>query len=139
MNDNGFYITTDKSRFDLEFIHDFLSNQAYWAKGRSMDLVVKSIENSLCFGVFTKDNKQIGFARITTDYVVFAWLMDTFIAKEYRGKGLARLLIDTIVNHSELKHVNGIGLRTDDAHNLYRQFGFENIPNPETWMLRKKK
>ena len=139
MIDDGFYISSDKSKFDLEFIHDFLSNQAYWAKGRSMDLVVKSIENSLCFGVFTKNDKQIGFARITTDFVVFAWLMDAFIERDYRGKGLGRFLIDTIVNHKELKHVNGIGLRTNDAHKLYRQFGFDTIPDPETWMLRKKK
>ena len=139
MIDDGFYISSDKSKFDLEFIHDFLSNQAYWAKGRSMDLVVKSIENSLCFGVFTKNGKQIGFARITTDFVVFAWLMDAFIDRDYRGKGLGRFLIDTIVNHNELKHVNGIGLRTNDAHKLYRQYGFDTIPDPETWMLRKKK
>ena len=139
MIDDGFYISSDKSKFDLEFIHDFLSNQAYWAKGRSMDLVVKSIENSLCFGVFTKNDKQIGFARITTDFVAFAWLMDAFIDRDYRGKGLGRFLIDTIVNHNELKHVNGIGLRTNDAHKLYRQYGFDTIPDPETWMLRKKK
>jgi len=136
---DGTFITSDKSKLDIPFIHEYLSNKAYWAKGRSMDLVKKSIENSMCFGVFTSDDKQIGFARITTDYVVFAWLMDAFIDEEYRGKGLGKYLIETIVNHSELKNVNGIGLRTNDAHRLYEQFGFEGIPNPETWMLKKKK
>ncbi len=136
---DGTYITSDKSKFDIAFIHQYLSNKAYWAKGRSIDLVKKSIENSLCFGVFTSDDKQIGFARIATDYVVFAWLMDAFIDEGYRGKGIGRYLIETIVNHPELKNVNGIGLRTNDAHGLYEQFGFECIPNPETWMLKKKK
>ncbi|WP_273566729.1 GNAT family N-acetyltransferase [Maribacter halichondriae] len=136
---DGIYITSDKSKLDIAFIHDYLSNQAYWAKGRSMELVKKSIENSLCFGVFTSDEKQIGFARIATDFVVFAWLMDAFIDEEYRGKGIGKYLIETIVNHHELINVNGIGLRTNDVHELYKQFGFEEIPNPETWMLRKKK
>lgn len=136
---DDFYISSDKSRLDVMFIYDYLSNQSYWAKGRSVELVKKSIANSMCFGLFTIENKQVGFARIATDYVVFAWLMDAFISKEYRGKGLGKYLIDTIVSHPELKGVNGIGLRTNDAHALYKEFGFEEIPNPETWMLKKNK
>ena len=137
MSDN-FYISMDKSRLDVLFIHDYLSNNSYWAKGRSVELVKKSIENSLCFGVFTKEDKQIGFARIATDYVVFAWLMDAFIVEDYKGIGLGKYLVETIVNHPELKNVNGIGLRTNDAHGLYKKFGFDEISNPETWMLRKR-
>lgn len=134
---DDFYISTEKSKLNLEFIHNYLALQSYWAKGRSTELVKKSIANSMCFGLFTKEGKQIGFARVATDFVVFAWLMDTFISVEYRGQGLGRFLIHTILNHPELKNVNGIGLRTIDAHGLYEEFGFKEIPNPETWMLKK--
>jgi len=123
---------------NINFIHDYLSNQSYWAKGRSIESVKKSIQNSICFGVYTEDDVQIGFARIATDYVIFAWLMDVFVDKKYRKQGVGKALIDYIVNHDELKEVNGIGLRTKDGHKLYNQFGFENISNPETWMLKKK-
>jgi len=136
---NDFYISTDKDKMNMNFIHEYLSNQSYWAKGRSLELVKKSILNSMCFGVFTKDDIQIGFARIATDYVVFAWIMDVFIDENYKKQGVGKVLIDYIVNHDELKGVNGIGLRTQDAHEFYRRFGFDNIPNPESWMLKKNK
>ena len=122
---------------DLNFIHSYLCNESYWAKGRSKELVQKSIENSLCFAVFQGD-KQIGFGRVATDYVVFAWLMDLFIDPEYRGQGLAGRLIKEIIEHPDLKQVNGIGLRTEDVHRLYQKYGFEKIKRPETWMLRKQ-
>ncbi len=134
-----FYIATDKSKLDIDFIHAYLSNESYWAKGRSIAQVKKSLDNSLCFGIYTKDNKQIGFARLVTDYVVFAWIMDVFIAKDYQGKGLGKILMDYIVNMPELQNINGIGLRTKDAHGLYKQFGFKNITDPETWMLKSNK
>lgn len=136
---DDFYISSDKTKFDLVFIHDYLSNHAYWSKGRSMEAVKKSVAHSLCFGLFTSKDKQIGFARIATDYIVFAWMMDAFIDEGYRGKGLGKYLINTIVSHPELQNVNGIGLRTNDAHELYRKFGFESITNPETWMYKKNK
>lgn len=136
---NDFYISTDKDKMDINFIHEYLSNQSYWAKGRSLELIKKSIMNSMCFGVFTKDDIQIGFARIVTDYVVFAWMMDVFVAEKHKNQGVGKALIDYIVNHDELKEVNGIGLRTNDAHELYKRFGFENISNSESWMFKKKK
>ena len=118
-------------------MHNYLCNESYWAKGRSKGLVQRSIDNSLCFAVFQGD-QQVGFGRVATDYVVFAWLMDLFIDPEYRGLGLGHLLIREIVEHPDLSQVNGIGLRTEDAHRLYQKFGFEKIGRPETWMLRKK-
>ena len=121
---------------DLNFVHNYLCHESYWAKGRSKELVQRSMENSLCFAVF-KGDRQVGFGRVATDYVVFAWLMDLFIDPEYRGLGLGRLLIKEIVEHPDLKRVNGIGLRTEDAHLLYQKFGFEKIERPDTWMLRK--
>lgn len=133
-----YQISTDKDKLDLNFIHDYLTNKSYWAKGRSLDLVKKSIKNSLCFGVFDSDGEQIGFARVATDYVVFAWLMDLFVDENNTGKGVGKTLINYIVSHEALSKVNGIGLRTNDVHELYNRFGFEEIENPQTWMLRKK-
>ena len=132
-----YYISTDAAELDLDFIHSYLSEQSYWAKGRSMDLVKRSIDHSLCFGLY-ENGKQIGFGRVATDHVVFAWLMDLFIDPAYRGQGLGAMLVEHIVNHPSLSQVNGIGLRTDDAHELYARFGFGPIPNKDTWMFRKK-
>lgn len=131
-------ITTNKTEMDISMIHEYLSQQSYWAKDRSRSLVEMSIENSLCFGVFDADSKQIAFGRVATDYVVFAWLMDVFVIDSYKGKGIGKLLIDAIVNHQSLSQVNGIGLRTNDAHEFYERFGFDAIPDPETWMFKKK-
>ncbi|MEO0570317.1 MAG: GNAT family N-acetyltransferase [Bacteroidota bacterium] len=133
-------ISTNKAKINLDFVHDYLSNSAYWSKGRSKDDVRTSIENSLCFSLFfNESNQQIGFARVATDYVVFAWIMDVFIKDEYQGKGLGKLLIQEILNHPKLKNVNGFGLRTFDAQGFYGQFGFESIPEPQTWMFKKNK
>ena len=132
------YISTDSSELDVEFIHNYLSKTAYWSKGRSLDDVKTSIANSFCFGVYDEHSKQqIGFARVTTDYVVFAWIMDLFIDAEYRGLGYAKKLVKAILDHKKLKKVNGFGLRTEDAHGLYSQFGFSPITKPATWMFKK--
>ncbi|TXN35782.1 GNAT family N-acetyltransferase [Flagellimonas hymeniacidonis] len=133
-----FYISTEKSKMDVPLIHKYLSEESYWAKGRSEELVVKSMENALCFGVFAKDGEQIAFARIVTDFVVFAWLMDVFVVEKHQGKGIGKMLLDYIFNYPELQNVKGMGLRTNDAHSLYTTYGFESIPNPETWMFKKK-
>lgn len=135
--DGTFYISTDRSKMDIPYIHRYLSNKSYWAKGRTLDRVKKSLKNSVCFGVFNRDGKQLGFARIVTDYVVFAWLMDIFIDETLRGQGVGKLLMDYIVNYPNLMDVNGMGLRTKDAHSLYEKFGFEKIDDLEDWMLRK--
>jgi GNAT superfamily N-acetyltransferase len=95
------------------------------------------MQNSICFGVFDFNHKQIGFARITTDFVVFAWLMDVFIDESYRGKGVGKMLMYYILNYPELLGIKGIGLKTKDAHGLYEKFGFNIIEDPEAWMYRK--
>ena len=135
---DGYYIRTDKSAMDIDFIHGYLSEQAYWAKGRSREEVMKSMENSLCFGLFNQ-KRQIGFGRVATDYVVFAWLMDLFVDPEYRGMGFGKALVRNIVEYPQLKSVNGMGLRTQDAQELYKNEGFGPIPDPETWMFKKMK
>lgn len=128
-------ISTDIREMDIDLVHDYLSKQSYWAKGRGKEEVVKSMENSICFAVFD-GNAQIGFARLVTDYVVFAWLMDLFVIDEYKNKGVGRFLMDYIMNLPEIKEVNGFGLRTRDAHGFYIKYGFHQISEPETWMQK---
>jgi GNAT superfamily N-acetyltransferase len=130
-------ISNDKSRLDIALIHEFLSKESYWAKGRSVDIVKKSIENSLCFGIYL-DDRQIGFARVVTDYAVIAWLMDVFILKEYRGKGYGQELMNNIINHSLLKDVRKMRLGTEDAHSFYRKSGFQVFEKPGNMMELNK-
>jgi len=130
-----YIITTRLERLDVTFIHSFLSNTAYWAQGRSLDLVRRSLENSLNFGIF-KGPEQIGFARVVTDYATFAWLADVFIVDDYRGHGLGKWLIEVITSHPQLQGFRRWVLATRDAHELYRQFGFAELKQPERWMER---
>ena len=125
-------ISNDIQKLDIDFIHQFLT-KSYWAEGRTKEEVLASIENSLNFGVFL-DEKQIGFARVLTDHVVFAYVMDVFIIKEYRGKGFSKQLIKTVTEHPDLRQVKRWLLATKDAHGLYKQFGFEPIPDPSLLM-----
>jgi GNAT superfamily N-acetyltransferase len=122
----------DKSKLDTGLIYKFLTN-SYWAKGRTIEEVKKSIEHSICFGVY-KDDKQIGFARIVTDYTIFAYLMDVFILEEYRGKGISKLLLNKIFKDDRFKGVKKWMLSTKDAHSLYAGFGFEEIKNADRLM-----
>lgn len=126
-------ISTDKEKLDIQVIHNYLSNESYWAKGRAMETVQRSIENSLCFGVYS-ENKQVGFARVITDYAVFAWLLDVFILPEYQGKGYGKKLMQAITTHNDLQGIRRWGLGTDDAHGLYKQFGFAPLQKPENMM-----
>ncbi len=134
-----YYIDTEFDKMDLDYVHNYLSEKAYWSKGRSRESVVQSMKNSICFGVFTSDNKQVGFARLLTDFVVFGWIMDVFIDDSFQGKGIGQTLMQTILEYPGLDKVNGIGLRTYDAHGLYQKFGFKQIEETDTWMLRKKR
>lgn len=133
-----YVISTDKSLLDIQLIHTFLSESSYWAKGRSYDVVKKSIEQSLCFGVYLSVQQQIlqqiGFARIVTDYATFAWLCDVFIIDLHRGKGLGRWLLECVISYPDLQGLQRFVLATRDAHELYKQFGFENLTNPNWWM-----
>ncbi len=129
-----FYISTDKSLLDIDMIHDFLSNRSYWAKGRSRETVEKSIAGSLCFGVFDAQNKQAGFARVVTDYAMFAWLLDVFILEDQRGKGLGKMIMAAIMAHKDLQGVKRWVLDTLDAHGLYEKYGFKPLARPERRM-----
>ncbi len=127
-----FRISTDPALLNVEVIHQFLS-QSYWAENIPLDIVKKSIAGSLCFGVFQHE-LQIGFARVVTDKATFAYLADVFIDEKFRGLGLAKWLMEIIISHPELTGLRRWMLGTRDAHGLYRQFGFEEIPNPERFM-----
>jgi GNAT superfamily N-acetyltransferase len=128
-------ISTDRARLELETIHDYLSKESYWAKGRSMETISRSIENSLAFGVYN-GAEQVGFARVITDYATFAWLADVFILDSARGQGLGKWLVEVILVHPELQGFRRWILATKDAHELYRRFGFVELKRPERWMER---
>ena len=131
----GYTISTDPARLNIPLIHDFLCNSSYWASGRSIEVVQRSIENSLSFGVF-KEGKQVGFARVVTDYATFAWLADVFVVDEHRGQGLGKWLIDVIVSHRDLQGFRRWVLATKDAHDLYRRVGFRELHRLERWLER---
>lgn len=133
-----FTISTDSARLDLGVIHDFLANRSYWVPGISFDSVKVSIEHSLNFGLY-HHGKQIGFARLLTDYVRFAYLMDVFILEEYRGKGLGKWLMECVFNHPALQDVRRWMLATWDAHDLYAQYGFRPLARPDRFMEKLKK
>ena len=128
-------ISDDRARLDLRVIQRFLSTESYWATGRSVETVQRSIENSLSFGVYRGD-KQIGFARVVTDYATFAWIADVFMLEDSRGRGLAKWLIEVIVSHPQLQGFRRWVLATKDAHELYRRYGFRELHRPERWMER---
>jgi GNAT superfamily N-acetyltransferase len=129
-----YLISTDRFKIDLDVVHDFLS-QSYWAEGIPREAVERSIENSLCFGVYHQDN-LIGFARAISDFATFAYLGDVFILPAYRGKGLSKWLMEIIVNHPQLQGLRRLTLATRDAHKLYEQFAFKLFARPERWMER---
>lgn len=131
---SDFSISTDKSKLDLLAIHDYLSNKSYWAKGRSLETIKISIENSIAFGMYDSKGKQVGFARVATDMALFAYLMDVYILDEYQGKGLGKQLMSYIMNHPQLKAISKIRLATTDAHKFYEQFGFMAITRPDDLM-----
>jgi len=134
-NKKNYTITTDKSKLDFSVIHTFLST-SYWAEEIPMEIVKKAVENSLCFGVYNND-KQVGFARVISDFSTFAYLADVFIVEQERGKGLSKWLMECILKHQELQGLRNFCLLTRDAHSLYAQYGFKNIPVPKNFMTIK--
>ncbi|MED3910608.1 GNAT family N-acetyltransferase [Peribacillus simplex] len=145
MNIKGFSISTNKKYLDVDLIHNFLNQEAYWSKGIPKETVIKSIENTtLCFGVYKSEignegSEQVGFARVITDLATHAYLCDVFILPDYRKLGLSKWLMDVITNHSELEGVRRFMLATNDAHSLYKKYGFNQIDNPELFMQKVRK
>ena len=128
-----FLYSTDKTKLDVGYIHHFLAQESYWAKNIPIEIVKQSIEGSLCFGVYHQ-NKQIGFARVITDYATFGYLADVFIDKDFRGKGLSKELMSFIMEQDSIKKLRRFMLATLDAHSLYEQFGFQKLEGDKRLM-----
>ncbi|KOO47636.1 GNAT family N-acetyltransferase [Priestia koreensis] len=136
-----YFITTDQELFDQSFICDYLHNTSYWAKGRPYDVIQKSIHNSLSFGLFKgspSNKKQVGFARLVTDQATFAYLADVFVVEVERGQGLGKWMVETVLTHPEISDIKRVMLVTNDAHDLYAQFGFTSLATPEKVMELKR-
>ncbi len=130
---NGeFVLSTDRERLDLDVIHGFLT-ESYWAKGIPRETVARSIENSLCFGVYA-DGKQVGFARVISDFATYAYIGDVFVLEPFRGHGLAKWMMECIVKHPSLQGLRRWTLLTRDAHGLYAQVGFAPLKKPDRYM-----
>jgi len=129
-----FYITTDKNRLDIDKIHHYISTESYWGNGRTKEEVQTTIAHSFCFGIFNLDNQQLGFARLVTDYVLFAYVMDVLIFPEYQGKGYGKELVTYIMSHELIHKVKTVALKTKDAHELYEKYGFKAIGDSSIWM-----
>ncbi len=130
-----FIISTDKARLDVPLIHQFLSQESYWAKNIPLELVQRSIDHSLCFGVYDQD-RQIGFARVITDHATIAYLSDVFVTADYRGQGVSKQLMEAVCAWPTLQGLRRWVLATRDAHSLYESFGFAPLNHPEWFMQR---
>jgi GNAT superfamily N-acetyltransferase len=132
--DDGFEVSTDRSRLDLPVIAGFL-REAYWSEGVPAEIVVRSIEGSLPFGLYDPDGAQAGFARVVSDRAVFAYLGDVFVLPPFRGRGLGVRLVECVLAHPELQGLRRWHLATADAHELYRRFGFAEPARPDRHMF----
>ncbi len=132
---DGFTISTDPDRLDLDAIHGYLS-RSYWAEGVPREVVARSIRHALCFGLY-REAEQIGFARVVTDRATFAYLADVFVLEAYRGRGLSKWLMECIIIHPDLQGLRRWMLATQDAHGLYAQYGFAPLAHPDRFMERR--
>ncbi|MEO6453016.1 MAG: GNAT family N-acetyltransferase [Ginsengibacter sp.] len=130
---DDFTVSTDKSKIDIVYVHGFLT-KSYWSPGVTIEVVTRAMQGSICFGIYAGP-RQIGYARIITDKATFAWVADVFIDENYRGRGLAKWLMETMLAHPDLRGLRRILLATKDAHKLYQLCGFVAISNPERFMI----
>ena len=135
--DNNYSISDDKNLLQIEIIHSYLKN-AYWCKGIPKEIIERSIQGSMCFGIY-RNGIQMGFARVISDKATFAYLADVFILEEHRGQGLSKRLMEFIIAHPDLQELRGWFLGTKDAHGLYEQFGFTALPEPKRYMRKSVK
>jgi GNAT superfamily N-acetyltransferase len=131
--EEGFIFSDEVNRLDRRAIHKYLSTESYWAKGIPLETVERSINNSLCFGIY-KDGAQVGFARWITDRATFGYIADVYILEAFRGLGLSKKLMSLMLFHKDLQGLRRYLLATKDAQGLYAQFGFEQLEHPERIM-----
>lgn len=132
--EDGFTISTDPELLDYDFIHDFLANESYWARGIRRETVEMAIRHSLNFGLY-KDGQQLAYLRVITDYATFAYISDVFVGAAFRGQGLAKALLRCALQHPKLQGLRKWTLDTRDAQSLYHRFGFRVPPMPGTHMV----
>jgi GNAT superfamily N-acetyltransferase len=128
-----FFISTDPGLLDVPLLHDFLSKCSYWATGVPLDVVRRSLDNSLCFGLY-KQGRQVGFARVVSDRATFAWLCDVFVLEAYRGGGLSKWMMQCVMGHPALQGLRRFMLGTRDAHGLYERYGFKPLEYPARFL-----
>jgi GNAT superfamily N-acetyltransferase len=129
----AYLISSNPARLDLDAIHTYLSEQSYWARGRSRERIVRAIENSLPFGLY-RDGAQVGFARVVTDESTFGWLADVYVLPAERERGLGKALVEAVLEHPAVRNLPRLMLATADAHGLYERYGFEALESPERFM-----
>ena len=129
-------ISTDKSLLDFNKIHDAIKT-SYWGGYRSADQTKKTIDTCICYGAYNSD-EQMGFARVLTDEVVFAYIMDVIVFDEFRGQGIGQKLVEFILSDERIKNVLTISLKTKDAHGFYEKYGFKRVGNSALWMAIDK-
>ena len=133
--EDGYVLSTEPERVDVDLVHRWLSTDAYWAMGRPRDLVVRALEGSLVFGVYRPDDGvQVAFARVVTDGVTFAWLCDVYVERSERGRGLGTWMVGEIRDDLTARGVRRILLATADAHEVYAKVGFAAVAEPSRWM-----
>lgn len=135
VDDGKLLLSTDRERLDIASIHRFISQESYWTPGIARELVERAIANSLCFGAYSQ-GAQIGFARVVSDFVGFAYLADVFVLREWRGRGVGKRLMRFVFDHPQLQNLRRFMLATRDAHGLYAEFGFTALANPQRFMER---
>ncbi len=131
-----YLISTERSKLNLELVHRYLSEEAYWSPGVSREVVERSIEHSLNFGLY-RDEDQVGFARVVTDYATFAWVADVFVLDGHRRQALGKWLMETVVSHPELRSLRRWLLATRDAHGLYEPLGFRPTAGDPRFMVNE--
>ena len=131
----AFVVSTDPARLDLDVVHGYLA-RSYWAEGIPREVVARSLEGALCFGLYDGGGggAQVGFARVITDRATYAYLADVFVLEPFRGQGLGVWMMESVMAHPDLQGLRRWSLVTRDAHDLYRRFGFTALPAPERYM-----
>ena len=130
---DGYAISDDPARLDVGAVHAFL-RRSYWAEGIPYETVARAVKHSLCFGAYTTDGIQVGFARVVSDYATYSWLADVYVLEEHRGRGLSKALMRAVLSHPRLQGLRRFQLGTRDAHGLYAQFGFKPPLFPDRFM-----
>ena len=132
------YISTKKEKLDVKKIQAYISNVSYWGRGRTIEEVKTTIENSLCFGMYNSKDDQIAFARVVTDHLFFGYIMDVIVFEGHQSQGHGKHFMDYIMNHKVVSKLKTIALKTKDAQEFYLRFDFKSIGDSELWMANDK-